>query len=275
LILNEWFHPLPLLKLQLLGRRNLAFAVIGLILFFSISLSASVVPQEFLAELAGYRPLQAQWIDVVLSLGQFVLLPAVAFVLDHKRIDARVVTLGGLALMLAACLGCARVNAFWDRDQFYFWQHLQMVGQPMMVVSILMFATNTVRGPEEGPFVSALVNGVRGLADPGSTWLLALIARWRDALHSDRLVDQTGENWFRTIQAHSLRLQNPAPLLPNGQPSASGSLQRFAHMVEQQVSVLTTADTFLVLGALCVIYMLVALVLPLRTYPPRILFAKK
>lgn len=150
-----------------------------------------------------------------------------------------------------------------------------MVGQPMMAVSILMFATNTVRGPEEGPFVSALVNGIRGLADPASTWLLALIARWRGALHSDRLVDQAGQNWFRTIQAHSLLPKSPAPLLPNGQPSASDSLERFAHMLGQQASVLTTADTFLILGALCVVFMLVTLVLPLRTFPPRILFAKK
>jgi DHA2 family multidrug resistance protein len=150
-----------------------------------------------------------------------------------------------------------------------------MVGQPMMAIPILMFATNSVRGPEEGPFVSALANGIRGLADPASTWLLELVARWRGALHSDPLVDQVGQNWFRTIQALGLLPQSPAPLLPDGQPSASGSLERFAHMVEQQVSVLITADTFLSMGALCVVYMLVVLVLPVRTYPPRILLAKR
>jgi MFS transporter, DHA2 family, multidrug resistance protein len=275
LILNEWFHPLPLLKLQMLGRRNLAFGAIGLTLFLSISLSASEMPQEFLIDVQGYRPLQAQAIDLVLSLGQFILLPAVAFLLDHKRIDARAVMFVGLALVLAACLGCARVNASWNRDQFYVWQYLQMVGQPMIAVPLLMFATNSVRGPEEGPFASALVNGIRGLADPASTWLLALVARWRGALHSNRLVDQAGQNWFRTIRAHGILPQSPAPLLPNGQPSGSGSMERFAHMLQQQVSVLTTADTFLVMGALCVVYMLVLVVLPVRTYPPRILFAKK
>ena len=168
-----------------------------------------------------------------------------------------------------------RVNALWDRDQFYFWQYLQMVGQPMIAVPMLMFATNTVRGPEEGPFAAALVNGIRGLADPASTWAVSLVSRWRGALHSDRLVDQAGQNWFRTIQAQSLLPQSPAPLLPNSQPTASASLERFAHMLEQQANVLTTADTFLVMGALCVVYMFVLLVLPIRTYPPRILFAKR
>src|SRR6201988_5442919 len=30
LLVNEWFHPLPLLKLQLLGRRNIAYGALGL-----------------------------------------------------------------------------------------------------------------------------------------------------------------------------------------------------------------------------------------------------
>jgi DHA2 family multidrug resistance protein len=275
LILNEWFHPLPLLKLQLLGRRNLAYGAIGLVLFLTISLSSSIVPQEYLADVQGYRPLQEQQIDLLLSLGQFALLPAVAFLLDHKWVDSRAVMLCGLALVLAACLGSARIDASWNRDQFTFWQGLQMLGQPMIAMPLLMHTTNAVRGPEEGPFASALVNGIRGLADPASTWLLALIVRWRSALHSDRLVDQVGQNWFGSFQTQNLLAQDPAQLLRTGQTSANGSLQQLAHAVAQQVSVMTTADTFLVMAALCVIYMLVTLVLPVRTYSPRILFAKK
>jgi hypothetical protein len=80
---------------------------------------------------------------------------------------------------------------------------------------------------------------------------LELVARWRSALHSDRLVDQVGQNWFRTIEAQTLLPQDPAPLLPNGQPSATDSLQQFAHMIERQVRVLTTADIFLLMAALC------------------------
>src|ERR1700729_2845645 len=41
LLINEWFHPLPLLKLQMLGRRNLAYGVVGLFLFVIISQSGS------------------------------------------------------------------------------------------------------------------------------------------------------------------------------------------------------------------------------------------
>src|SRR3981081_4889915 len=57
LLVNEWFHPLPLLKLQMLGRRNLAYGVIGLFLFVIISQSGSTVPLRYLQEAQGYRPL--------------------------------------------------------------------------------------------------------------------------------------------------------------------------------------------------------------------------
>jgi MFS transporter, DHA2 family, multidrug resistance protein len=44
--------------------------------------------------------------------------------------------------------------------------------------------------------------------------------------------------------------------------------------VEQQVMILSTSDTFLVLGALTVFLMVAVMTLPVRTVPPRILFAK-
>ena len=46
-------------------------------------------------------------------------------------------------------------------------------------------------------------------------------------------------------------------------------------MITQQAGVMTYADTFLVMAALCVVFMLMTLVLPVRTYPPRIVFARK
>jgi DHA2 family multidrug resistance protein len=44
--------------------------------------------------------------------------------------------------------------------------------------------------------------------------------------------------------------------------------------VEQQVIILTTSDTFLILGALTVFLMVVVMTLPVRAMPPRIHFAK-
>jgi MFS transporter, DHA2 family, multidrug resistance protein len=274
-MLNEWFHPLPLIRFQLLGRRNMAYGVLAVFIFLLIAQSATTVPLQFLQQVQGYRPLQSNLITLEIALAQLALLPAVAFLLDFPRVDARVVNFIGLALMLTACIGSSLVDYTWNRDQFFLWQAFQAVGQAMVVMSILMMATNSVRSPAEAPFVSALFNMPRAVAEAVGAWLLGLITRWRGSLHSDRIVDQIGQNRYSTIQGQGVLPNFPTPLLPNGFPRTSNSLQALGATVQEQVTVMTAADTFLILGALTVFLMLVLLVLPVRTPPPRLLLANR
>jgi DHA2 family multidrug resistance protein len=274
LLVNEWFHPLPLLKLQMLGRRNFAYGVLGFFTFLIIGQSGSTVPLRYLQEAEGYRPLQSNLITLEIAASQLVMLPAMALLLDYKRVDSRIVSLVGLGLILASCIGSSFLTVYWNRDQFYLWQLLQAVGQPMVIVSLLMNVTNTIAGPAEGPFASALLNTSRGVAEAASVWLLELIDHWRDALHSDRIIDEAGQDRWRVIQSNGVLPQYPPPLMPNGQPRVPNSLEAFRHVVEQQVTILSTSDTFLILGALTVCLMVVVMTLPVRAFPPRIHFAK-
>jgi DHA2 family multidrug resistance protein len=274
-LVNEWFHPLPFLKLQMLGRRNFAYGALGLFTFLLISQSGSTVPLRYLQEIQGYRPLQSNLITLEIAASQLLMLPAMALLLDYKRVDSRVVSLVGLGLILASCIGSSFLTIYWDRDQFYLWQLLQAVGQPMVVMPLLMMATNTVTSPADGPFASALVNTSRAIAEATGAWFLGLIGRWRNALHSDRIIDEAGQDRWRVIQSNGVLPQYPPPLLPDGQPRVPNSLGSFSHAVEQQAMILSTSDTFLILGALTVFLMVVVMTLPVRTVPPRILFAKR
>jgi MFS transporter, DHA2 family, multidrug resistance protein len=274
-LLNEWFHPLPLIKLQLLGRRNIAYGAIAVFIFLIIGQAATTVPLQILQQVQGYRPLQSNLITLEIALAQLALLPAVAFLLDFPRVDARVVSFIGLALMLTSCIGSSFVDYTWNRDQFFIWEAFQAVGQAMVIMSILLMTTNAVRAPSEAPFVSALINMPRAVSEAVGAWLLLLITRWRGALHSDRIVDQIGQDRFRTVQSNGILANVPTPLLPNGHPRAPGSLQTFAAAVQMQVTIMTAADTFLILGALTVLLMIVAVLLPVRTLPPRILLANR
>jgi MFS transporter, DHA2 family, multidrug resistance protein len=273
-LFNEWFHPLPLIKLQLLGRRNIAYGVIALFTFLIISQASSTVPLQILQEVRGYRPLQSNLVTLEIAAAQIVLLPAVAFLLDFRHVDPRVVSFIGLSLMLAACIGCAHVDYTWTRDQFYLWQAFQAVGQPMVIMPLLEMATNAVRGPPEAPFAAALVNTPRAVSGAVGIWFLQLLVRWRGDLHSDRIIDQLGQNRFRLLQGDSVLAGLPAPLLPNGQAHVPGMLQALSSAVQQQVIILTGSDTFLALGAVTVLLMLVLIVLPVRTLPPRIVLAR-
>ena len=274
-LLNEWFHPLPLMKLQMLGRRNMAYGLTALVIFLIVAQGATTVPMQVLQQVLGYRPLQWSVIMLEIALAQIVLLPVLAFVLDFRQVDARVVSFVGLALILTACIGSSYVNVVWNRDQFFFWQALQAVGQPMVIMPLLLMSTNSVRGPGEAPYASALFNTPRAIAEPVAVWLLALIAQWRGALHYDRIVDQIGQNRFSLVQSNGVLPNMPTALLPDGQPRGPGNLQALSATVQQQVTLMTAADAFLVLGALTVFLMIVLLVLPVRTLPPRIQLANQ
>jgi DHA2 family multidrug resistance protein len=275
LLVNEWFHPLPLLKLQMLRRRNFAYGALGLFTFLLIGQSASTVPLRYLQEVQGYRPLQSNLITLEIAASQLVMLPAMALLLDYKRVDSRVVSLVGLGFILASCIGSSFLTVYWNRDQFYLWQLLQAIGQPMVIMPLLMMATNTVTSPAEGPFASAIINTMRAVAEVASAWFLELIDRWRNALHSSRIVDEVGQDRWRVIQSNGVLPQYPAPLTPGGRPRVPGSLEAFSHAVEQQVAILTTSDTFLILGALTVFLMVVVMTLPIRVMPPRIHFSNR
>src|ERR1700757_1232292 len=240
LLANEWFHPLPLLKLQMLGRRNFAYGALGLFIFLVISQSGSTVPLRYLQEVQGYRPLQSNLITLEIAVSQLVMLPAMALLLDYQRVDSRVVSLVGLGLILASCIGSSFLTVYWNRNQFYFWQLLQAIGQPMVIMPLLMMSTNSVASPAEGPFASALVNTSRAVAEATSAWVLELIGRWRGALHFDRIMDEAGQDRWRVIQSSGVLPQYPPPLRPNGLPRAPNSLDAFNHAVQQQVTILST-----------------------------------
>ena len=271
LIVNEWFHELPLLKIQLLGRRNLAYGGIALFAFILISQSGSAVPNDFLRNVQGLRPEQYYPVTLLITVAQIVMLPAMAVLLDYRRVDARIVHLLGLGLILIACLGCTNVTTHWFGSQFYVWQTLQAIGQPMVTMTLLLLSTNMVRGPDEAPFASALINTPRAIAEATGVWLIQLIDRWRGGLHYNRLADQAGQERWTLIQGMPTPPHMPPPLMPDGQPRAPGSLVTFQQMIERQAQVLTISDTYWILAGLTMALMLVLLVLTERTYPPRII----
>jgi MFS transporter, DHA2 family, multidrug resistance protein len=266
-VLNEWYHPLPLMKPQLLGRRNIAYGAVALFLFLIIAQAATTVPLQFLQQVQGYRPSQAALVTLEVALPQLVLLPAVAYLLYFPRADARVVSFVGLVLVLAACIGVSYVDYTWNRDQFYLWQIFQAVGQPMVIMPLLMLATNAVRSPAEAPFVSALINTPRGLSEAVAVWLFALISRWRGNFHSERIIDQIGQDRFSVVQRGATPAV-PIPAFAHPPPRAPQGLQALSDAVRQQVAVMSTADTFLILAALTVLLMIILVFLPVRSLPP-------
>ena len=257
LVVNELHHELPLYKFALLKNRNFTYSLIALFVFLLLGLSSSTIPITFLSDVAGFRPSQTYPITLVIAVGQFVALPAVAYLLNFKHVDARVVSFVGLSCILVSCLGSTLLTSSFDAGGFVLWQGLQLIGQPLVVMPLLMIATNTIRNPADGPLASTMVNTMRAVAEPVGVWLLQLIMHWRGGLHYNRIVDQSGQGSFSAVQTHS-----------------RAALSAFSEAVQIQSTVLTLADAYLVIAALTIALMVVLLLLPVRTYPPRIELAK-
>jgi len=168
-----------------------------------------------------------------------------------------VVSFVGLVCIVAACIGDSLLTSVWQTGEFLLWQGLQAVGGPFIVISLLLMATNKVEKPEDGLYGSTLVNTTRGMAEPFGVWLLQLIMRWRGGLHYNRIVDQSGQGSFSAVR------------------HAPGSVVAFSRSVAGQATVLALSDAFLVIAALAGALAVILLLLPVRTYPPRIIFAKK
>ena len=185
--------------------------------------------------------------------------------------DARLVALAGAALIFTACLLDAFVNPAWNRDQFYLGQVLQAFGMAFIIMPILMLVTNVLK-PEEGPFASALFNTPRGVAEAIGVWFLQLIVRLRGGFHRERLADTLGQAPLGLLERSGPARSALGVVTRQGGLSLSGRGGGYGQLINQQVSVLTTEDTFVLMAGLCVI-LSVMLFIPERTLPPRIALA--
>ncbi|AZD05614.1 Inner-membrane proton/drug antiporter (MSF type) of tripartite multidrug efflux system [Pseudomonas chlororaphis] len=244
-LINEWSQPIPFFKLQMLGIRNLSFALLTLAGVLVVLTAVIIIPSSFLAQVQGYRPLQTAPVMLVMALPQLLALPLVAALCNLRWVDCRWVLGIGLTMLVLSCLGGAQLTSAWIRDDFYVLQLLQIFGQPMAVLPLLMLSTGSIQ-PIEGPFASAWFNTVKGLAAVIATGVLDALTTHRLHFHSTMLVDSLGNSPLSAIDASNL-----------------------AQRLHRQAVVLTSADLYYVMAGVAAALILLIFWLPTRIYPPR------
>lgn len=255
-LLCEWFHPLPFVKLQLLGRRNLGLGFTVFVGLLVVLLSGSLLPADYLGHAWHFRTPHLAVLGLEVGLPQFVIGPAVSWLLYKQWVDARHVFAAGLVLIAGSCLAGAQVTPAWMAAEFALPQALQAFGQPMAVISLLFLATSVVQ-PMEGPQVSGIVNALRAFGTLFGSALMGRLLEVRAVTHAHVLLDGA---------ANAHRAAHAATTSPE-------LLAEVSHRVSHQAFVLAIADGYLVLGALALA--LVPLVLSLQYIPAPVLPAKK
>lgn len=240
---SEWFHPTPFMRLQLLERRNLG---VNFSVFFGLLIvmtGAVGLPAEMLAAMHTFRLEQTASIGLIVGLPQIILGPLVALLLYRKWADARITYGLGLACMAAACWMGSSITEIWMVHQFLFAELLQMIGQPLAVISALFLGTSVVQ-PMEGPYVAGIINTIRAFGTVFGSALIGRIMTVRGNFHREMLLDQLGSN-----QAiHSVH-----------------SFSQLASAISGQAEILAGADIYRIFAILALL--LIPVVLNLKYIP--------
>jgi MFS transporter, DHA2 family, multidrug resistance protein len=250
-LVNEWYHPAPFFKLQMLSRRNFTHGLSTLVFAVVLLVGVAAIPGQFLARVHDYRPLQTTPLSLLVAIPLLVTLPLTAALLNLRRVDSRWVMALGLSMIALTCFLGSFMTSEWIRDNFYWLQSLQIVAQPMVILAILMGVT-TGLPPTDGPFASAMFNSLRGFAAVVSTALIEGLGTAREHFHSSMLVDHLGNNALITTQSFDTA-------------RGYGGL---AQRIHEQAVVLTSADLYRVMACIAIAVLFLVPVLPVRIYPP-------
>ncbi|MPW23566.1 MFS transporter [Paraburkholderia sp. CNPSo 3157] len=250
-LINEWYHPVPFFKLQMLSRRNFSHGLSTLVGAVVLLVGVAAIPGQFLARVHDYRPLQTTPLSLLVALPLLVTLPLTAALLNLRRVDSRWVMGLGLLMIGLTCFLGSFMTSEWIRDNFYWLQSLQIVAQPMVILAILMGVT-TGLPPTDGPFASAMFNSLRGFAGAVATALIEGLGTAREHFHSSMLIDHLGNNALITTQSFD----------------AARGYGGLAQRIHEQAVVLTSADLYRVMACIAIAVLLLIPVLPVRIYPP-------
>jgi MFS transporter, DHA2 family, multidrug resistance protein len=221
-VANELLAKRPLIELGLLARRNLWTGLSLMLVFNFAQLSTVFVLPQFGSEIRGFRPEQVGQILIGFAVVELVLPFAVAWLL--RRIDVRIMLALGLLTSLVGNRLATFLSADWAETQFALSQALQAASWPVMMVSIALTTTSTMR-PKDTISGSALFNSTRTLATTVGSAVVGAIVTVRERVHSFHIAEH---------------VVTGAPI--TGERLAAGGLQAVAGAVRAQSYVMAYAD---------------------------------
>ncbi|MEJ5141274.1 MFS transporter [Gluconobacter albidus] len=266
-LFHEWHHHSPFFRLQYWKNRNITMSLLTLVGVLIICGLMMEVPMTYLEAVRGYRPIQAAPVALTVALPQLIMLPLTAALCNSARVDCRYVLAFGMScLALAAFLG-TWLTPDWVRDNFYVLQGLQILGQPMVVIPVLMLATMSL-GPADGPFISGMVNMLKGMANAFAAAIFEILLRRREQYHSTMLLDRAGNNATALSGMGDPIHGAISNSSPDGDHVARNTLQIFHTYLHEQSITLALVDIYFVVMCLCLAYVALTAMLPKRVYPP-------
>src|SRR5271170_2403617 len=257
-VVRESTHYQPWINLRFAARGNFPLLTFYLVFFRLIILSTSYIIPQYLATVQNYRALETGRVLLWIALPQFLIAPVVATIL--RFVDPRVPMALGFAMVGCACFMAGQLTHDWATDDFLPSQLLQAVGQSFALTSVLWFNLKHLELKEVFTFGAVLQTARLFGGELGSGFIQTFL-RVREQMYSNLV----GLHVIVGSHATEQRLQYYANAVggrSNGTAQASArATALLAHTVQNQASVLSYIDGFMLLGFAALGALLLMLVL--------------
>ena len=267
-LVNEFFHKAPFFRVQFWAQRNI---VCGLLTLAAVLVLCAVLPDvtgTYLEEVQGYRELQIAPLSLIVALPQLIILPLIALICREQWFDCRwFLGLGMVCMTLSAYFGIF-MTPDWVRENFYLIQTLQMFGEPLAVIPVLMYCTMSLSAAD-GPFISGMVNSMKGMANAVGAALFATLVRRREQYHSSMLLDHNGNNATALHGIGNPIATQLSTMTADHHQITNDVLSVFHRFIYEQALVLSLSDINYIMMWLAAAVVVMNLFLPTRIFPPK------
>jgi DHA2 family multidrug resistance protein len=185
------------------------------------------------------------------GLPQLVIIPFVPLLMRH--VDARLITICGLAVFAFSCFMNAHLSPDYSGDQLWLPNIVRAVGQAV-ILTPLSAITMTGIAKQDSAGASGLFNMARNLGGAFGTALLATLVTKREQFHSN--VIGSAVNLFRDSVRERLS-ELTGYFLSHGVSDPSAAQQKaivaLGNIVRKQALIMGYADTFAALALLLIL----------------------
>jgi len=249
----------PLINLRLFAGRNfglgnLAFFLLGGLLYGTIF----IIPL-YLTELQGYNATQIGVVVAWTGLPQLLIIPFIPRLL--KTIDARALVALGFALFAVSCFMDTGLTPDVAGPELLVPNIIRAVGQALILTPLLTVANSSIAA-ENASTASALVNMLRNLGGAIAIAGLQTFLTKREQFHSSVIGEQVSAfNEATRTRLAEITQRIMAKGIADPALAHREAIIAVGRTVRQQATLMGFSDTFMALGVIAVLAVLVTLFL--------------
>jgi len=250
---------------SLLARRNIVFFVLFVVLIRYLVTSSNLLTTNFLVQVRGLRPLQAGEALLWLALPQFLVAPAVAWLLT--RIDPRIVIATGVGVTTVAFVMLSQLTSAWSESSFAGLLLLQAMGETAALIAMIYFLTRHLAlSPLVFLGIGAFLQTARLFGGELGTAAITVFTRKFEQINSNLVGLHVGADAPATIERLRLYATQVGAAQDGG--IADGRiLGLLANAVRTQAFTLAYADGFAIAAGVAMCALLIAFLM--RDPPPQ------